>query len=132
MAERTPSRRSGFTLVEMLVVITIIAILAAILIPAGNAAIRSARRAANGFEIAQLGEAIERYRSENGGIYPPSFGEGGTNVTYYQTQFSNGTWSNTRLGRYVMKAYPKASPSDIGPCLPSPTTWISARRWRSG
>jgi prepilin-type N-terminal cleavage/methylation domain-containing protein len=113
MAERTSSRRSGFTLVEMLVVITIIAILAAILIPAGWGAVKTARRSANGFEIAQLGEAIERYRSENGGIYPPSFGEGGTNVTYYQTQFSNGTWSNTRLGRYIMKAYPKASLADI-------------------
>lgn len=117
MAQSRTGRRSGFTLVEMLVVIAIIAILAGILIPVGAGAIRSSRKAANGLEIADITQAIEKYRSENGGLYPPSFGEGGSaNPTYYQTQYGmNGTgpWRNTLLGRYVMKAYPKCAATDI-------------------
>jgi prepilin-type N-terminal cleavage/methylation domain-containing protein len=113
MAKHTTGRRGGFTLVEMLVVIAIIGILAAILIPVANTAIKSARRAANAFEISQLSNAIEQYKSENGGLYPPSFGEGGNNANFYANAFAGGTWRATLLGRYVMKAYPKATPTDI-------------------
>jgi type II secretion system protein G len=66
------SRRRGFTLVEMLVVIAIIAILAALLLPAVMMAIRTARNTAIGLEIKQLDTALEAYRLEKGD-YPPNF-----------------------------------------------------------
>lgn len=113
MAERTPSRRGGFTLVEMLVVIAIIGILAAILIPVGATVIRTARRTANALEIADIQNSIGQFASANGGLNPPSFGEGGTTANWYAQQWANNTWQSTLLGRYVRKAYPKASARDL-------------------
>lgn len=67
---RSPSSR-GFTLVEILVVVSIIVILMAILIPVAMGAISRARNAAIGFELSELKTAIEEYKKEHGD-YPPS------------------------------------------------------------
>ena len=66
------SPRSGFTLVELLVVIVIIGILAALLTGAVVAARLAARRAVIRSDISQLEMALERYKNEVG-EYPPDF-----------------------------------------------------------
>src|SRR5439155_19173170 len=63
---------AAFTLVEMLVVIGIIAILAALLLPAVMSAISRARNFAIAAEVNQLNSAVETYRLEKGD-YPPNF-----------------------------------------------------------
>ena len=64
--------RRGFTVVEVLVAITIIAILAAILTPVVGSALRRANEFAIESEMSQLDLAIEHFKSDNG-FYPPSF-----------------------------------------------------------
>ena len=81
--------RQAFTLVELLVVITIIGILVALLVPAIGSALNNANNARMGIEISQMAQQLELYRGKYG-EYPPDFISGPTND---QTQM------NTHLSR---------------------------------
>jgi len=64
------TRRKGFTLVELLVVIGIIALLISILLPSLNRARETANRVKCGSNMRQIGQAIQLYANENKGNYP--------------------------------------------------------------
>ena len=61
----------GFTLVELLVVIVVLAILIGLLLPAINGALKTARNAAVSAEINQLAQALANFKAKYGD-YPPS------------------------------------------------------------
>ncbi|MDF2440778.1 MAG: hypothetical protein JWN98_1762, partial [Abditibacteriota bacterium] len=65
-----PHTRSGFTLVEMLIVLVIIAILAGILLPVLARAREGGRTAACSSNLKQLGIAFAQYAQDAGGRYP--------------------------------------------------------------
>ncbi len=103
-SERKP-RRGGFTLVEILVVITIIGILAGLIIPAVVAARNSARRALIVTEIGQLDMALKEYKNQHGD-YPPDFY--GTNLPDGDPRIiSVRTPARAAVLRHLRKRFPR-------------------------
>ncbi len=70
--------RRGFTLIEMMLVVTIIAILAGLTLAAMSGVNQRAARDRTRGEIAAISDALESYRQQMG-IYPTNMG---TNIMY--------------------------------------------------
>ena len=101
---------AGFTLVELLVVVGIIAVLIGILLPSLNAARQQAQAAACASNLRSIGQALIMYASENKGNFPP----GASNATLYWQRYlrapgtppagftAPGTWyDQARIGKYM-------------------------------
>ena len=70
--QKTGDRRGGFTLIELMIVIVIIALLIGLLVPAVAGAISKTRIAGVKTEISNLETAIAKFKIDHG-IEPPSF-----------------------------------------------------------
>jgi general secretion pathway protein G len=69
--ERAPGRASGFTLIELITVVALISILAAIALPNYRVAIIQSREAVLKEDLFQLRDMIDQYYVDKG-QYPPS------------------------------------------------------------
>ena len=98
--------RRAFTLVEILVVIAVISILAALVTVAVAGAMRAAKRAAIGTEMSQIAMAIDLHRANpNGfGVFPPDMFDDHTLVSYVQQRWSRLDW--TSLNAFVTTSRP--------------------------
>jgi len=72
MSTRRIAPRHGFTLIELLVVIAVIALLAALIMPALQKAREASRTASCQTRLRQVGMAVETYRADFSYWYPPN------------------------------------------------------------
>lgn len=93
-------RTRGFTIVELLIVIVVITILAAITIVAYNGIQGRARDARRQNDVAAITQALELYYLDNG-KYPTSSGSTAINVSWSTT--ADSSWPNlvTQLRPYI-------------------------------
>jgi prepilin-type N-terminal cleavage/methylation domain-containing protein len=105
---RTPALhrlRAGFTLIELMIVIAIIAILAAILIPNFIHARSMAQLTGCKSNLKNIATALEAYSVDNGGHYPSSLGLITPNYIKTLPQCPTAA-SNTYVGSYAFTINP--------------------------
>lgn len=123
---KSSNNRSGFTLVELLVVITIIGILVSLLVPTLAAALKSSREAAIALDIKQLQLAIESFKKERKtNAYPLDFSKDDKNNTV-----------NNRaavLAQFIRTNFRNTSPSYVTKSSPAvwDGTWVAALKKNS-
>lgn len=98
-------KRRGFTIVELLIVIVVIGILAAVTIVAYNGIQKRARDAARTGDISSLMKAIEIYKADNG-VYPNPCGGNDVGCAL------------SGLGSYLVPQYISRLPVDPNPSTP--------------
>ena len=93
--ERTAGAKGGFSLIELLVVVAIIAILASLLMVVSGSMMEKRTIARVTAEMRQLEAAIETYKDRFGYYPPDNTNNPAKNSLYYEL---TGTWSTNRGG----------------------------------
>lgn len=101
-----PACGGGFTLIELLVVVAIVALLAGLLLPALRGARASARLAACGSNLRQLGAAVHTYANDHAGLLP----RGPTPAEALPFDFSGHRIATNQLWTGSAGPFPPANP----------------------
>ena len=105
------NKDKGFTLIEVLLVVVILGILAAIAIPAYTGYMRNAKRTEAKTNIQSLRLLLEQYFSENGRYCPAVPPATCTNKTYTYTEDTDGTVNTDTITPFLTGFKPKSAAS---------------------
>lgn len=103
---RTSKKASGFTLVEILIVVVILGILAAIVVPQFTTAADDARNGNVATQESTLQQQIELFRARNGAY--PTLAELQADETLASVDFTGQQWGALIDGSYIKE--PPANP----------------------
>lgn len=131
---RAPSQR-GFTLVELLVVISIIALLVSILLPTLSAARDAARQTLCKSRMRQLLIGIQMYAHDHESTAPPAFvtfgtlnwkGTTRTNVTvpWWSEVFAGHYFGNEHIGSTAYSSSQQTSSTEVSYCPAQPSDLV--------
>jgi general secretion pathway protein G len=125
-------RRSekGFTLVELLIVVIILGILAAVVIPQFNTAAAESKEAALASNLATIRQAIELYKVQHNDAFPSSaiVAELTSSTDADGTVVADGSG---KYGPYIRNNFPMNPINNLGTVL-TPATMIAAATDASG
>lgn len=82
-AERVSRKRRGFSLLELLAVVTILGIIAAVVVPRVTVSADTAKTNAHEQNIAEINRAVERWYFEKGKWPNKNLGDIGKDVNYF-------------------------------------------------
>ncbi|MCB9897498.1 MAG: prepilin-type N-terminal cleavage/methylation domain-containing protein [Planctomycetes bacterium] len=97
-------KQQGFTLVELLIVVIILGILAAVVIPQFNTAASESKEAALASNLATIRQAVEMYKVQHGDVFP---GDTITTQLTSKTDASGTTTGTLLYGPYLRNSFPK-------------------------
>jgi len=89
-ASRVP-REAGFTLIEVMIVVAVIALLAGVALPAYQESLRKARRSEARIALTTASQMLERYNTENNTFVGATFGNAASDV--YKNKSESGYYN---------------------------------------
>ena len=129
--------KKGFTLIELMVVVLIVGILAAVAIPILRGRIDSAKWSEGKAMMGSIATAIRAYHAEKGpsGVVPTSItGSGNTELGFTSadltgTYFAHGDFSMSDLAMNPLTFTITCTPGDSDPANPGTVTLNQAGTW---
>ena len=126
MKNTMKKNQGGFTLVELLIVVIILGILAAIVIPQFNSAASESKESTIASNLATIRQSIELYQLQHNDSYP-----GATIVTQLTTATDVAGAAGTKFGPYIRNKFPK-NPINDDATIVSAATMPGAATGASG
>ncbi len=111
---------AGFTLVELMIVVAVVALLSAVAVPTYQTSVRKARRADARAALATTAQMMERYATEQGaaGYRTATLSDGGGPTVVAKASSDNGyyqlSFTNLTATAYTMRAVPQGGQVDDG------------------
>jgi len=112
---KRPSDLKGFTLIELMIVITIIAILASIAFPSYQESVRKSRRGAAKADLVELANVMERYFTENNTYIGATFPEH-ISSDYYSYTVTAAPAPASATSTFILSATPSTSSQSSDKC----------------